>query len=529
MSAMLTGIRLSVHWLCPLILGVLCCGLSRASADPQEIVVSPADDLKAAFEMVPEGGRIVLKSGIHRPPGALRLERAGVTLTGEPGAELHATENLTAAAMLTVCADGVRINGLVFDGGFVPSRAIRSEQTTRNLRIEDCEVRYWGKHGIDLDGAEQLVLNCHIHHCLSKAEGIRTDAHGVVTLHANGLRIERCRINNCSGDSVQADRGSWQNVEIVDCDMSLEPLAKSMGGFAEGDLVGENAFDSKRESNLPRGKVLIEKCRMWGFDGSTQQGNWAALNLKENVEVTVQGCTVERSQIGTRFAAVRRGSPLIVHMEDCDFSKCGVALRFEDLREGPDALIPELSVDDCRIRDCKLHLMFLGYRRGSGQGPWQPPNGVFIRNCVFAPRIRLAVGTGDPKVVKEATRQLVMLGNNQEQDVLDHGAGAGDSPSQAARGSKGVTGGRGGKAEASNESGPVCPNDESHRGKIYRRAGGKLHCRCPACGALWTLPDNTAKPAPTTPEPKPAPAAEKGAPGTKPAANSGKTPASASK
>ena len=255
MSGMLTGMRLSVRWLCPLFLGVLWCGLSRAVADPQEIVVSPADDLEAALEMVPEGGRIVLQAGIHRPRGALRLERAGVTLAGEPGAEVHVPEDFQADSLLTVRADGVRITGLVLDGGFASSRAIRSEKTTRDLRIEKCEVRFWGKHGIDLDGAEQLVLNCHIHDCLSKAEGIRTDAHGVVTLHANGLRIEGCRISNCSGDSVQADRGTWQDVEIVDCDMSLEPLVKSMGGFAEGDLVGENAFDSKRESSLPRGKV----------------------------------------------------------------------------------------------------------------------------------------------------------------------------------------------------------------------------------------------------------------------------------
>ena len=529
MSGMLTGMRLSVRWLCPLFLGVLWCGLSRAVADPQEIVVSPADDLEAALEMVPEGGRIVLQAGIHRPRGALRLERAGVTLAGEPGAEVHVPEDFQADSLLTVRADGVRITGLVLDGGFASSRAIRSEKTTRDLRIEKCEVRFWGKHGIDLDGAEQLVLNCHIHDCLSKAEGIRTDAHGVVTLHANGLRIEGCRISNCSGDSVQADRGTWQDVEIVDCDMSLEPLVKSMGGFAEGDLVGENAFDSKRESSLPRGKVLIEKCRMWGFDGSVQQGNWAALNLKENVAVTVRGCTVERSQIGARFAAVRRGSPLIVQMEDCNFSRCDTALRFEDMREGSEALTPDLAVEDCRFEDCKLHVMFVNYKRPAGQGSWQPPKGVHIRHCLFDPRIRVGLSTGETRLLQEAGRQLIKLGENQEQDAPRRGTGSRDKTTPETTDTNTPTGDRRKTAEAANDSGPVCPSDDDHRGKVYRRAGGKLHCRCPVCGAVWTVPDKPAKPSPTTPAGTPAPATDKTAPGTRPAPSGGKTPAPASK
>lgn len=521
MTSMWMGIRLSVRWLCPLLLGGLCCGLSglsQAADDPMEIVVSPEDDLAAALERVPEGGRIVLTSGIHRPESRLGLERAGVTLTGEPGAELQIRKDFRGDALLTVRADGVRIIGLVFDGGFAATRAIRSEKTTRDLRIEKCEVRYWGKHGIDLDGADQLVLNCHIHHCLSKAEGIRTDAHGVVTLHAKGLRIEGCQISNCSGDSVQADRGTWQNVEIVDCDMSLEPLAESMGGFDAGDRVGENAFDSKREANLPRGKVLIEKCRMWGFQGSTQTGNWAALNLKENVAVTVRGCSMEGSRIGVRLAAVRRWSPLIVQMEDCSVSNCDVGVRFEDLREGPEAPVPELSLEDCRIEDCKLHVQFFGYKFAPGQGSWQPPKGVHISNCKFAPKLRIGLGTNQPKLLQEAARYLVQFGENQELSPSPAAAGSNDTASRETPGRRVSAG----DAEAANDSGPVCPRDEGHRGKIYRRAGGKLHCRCPACGALWTLPDNAAKPSPATPAGTPAPAADKGAPGTKPVATGGK-------
>jgi len=133
---MLTGMRLSVRWLCPLFLGVLWCGLSRAVADPQEIVVSPADDLEAALEMVPEGGRIVLQAGIHRPRGALRLERAGVTLAGEPGAEVHVPEDFQADSLLTVRADGVRITGLVLTGDSRPAgrSAAKRRRATCGLR-----------------------------------------------------------------------------------------------------------------------------------------------------------------------------------------------------------------------------------------------------------------------------------------------------------------------------------------------------------------------------------------------------------
>jgi hypothetical protein len=529
MSTTLSGLRLGIWSIGPLFIGALGIGtlgisglgisglgggLSRALAAPPEIVVPPSGDLVALVQSVPAGGRILLKAGVHRPQRALKLERAGVTLAGEPGAELHPPEGLQGDALLTVAADGVRITGLVLDGEFVASRAIRSLQGSRDLRIEGCEIRFWAKHAVDLDGANQLVSNCHIHHILQKANGARSDAHGIVTLHSKGLRVQGCRINNCSGDSFQADRGTWQNLEFVDCDLSLEPLAEPLGGFEKGEVVGENAFDLKRESKLARGQILIEECRMWGFDGSTEASNWTALNLKENVAVTVRNCSVKQSQIGARLAAFRRGSPLICQFENCSFDTCRLALRFEDLRTGPEADAISLSVENCQFGQCDLHLLFDKFRKASGQAVWQLPKGVRITRSVFDPSLRIALGTGDPKVLKEAAGQLLSLGENREENpppalaettntqvraVAAAANPAGPSATPPRSASPRSTPTSVAVSEPVDDSTPVCPRDESHRGRVYRRAAGQLHCRCGTCGTVWTLADKSSSPTQSPP------------------------------
>lgn len=487
MSTTLCGLRILVRLGCAVVLGLACTAVPGAETEPVELRVDPGGDLTAALAQVPAGGRLVLRKGVHPVTRPLRIERAGVTVAGEPGAELHAAPELTTDACLTVAADGVRITGLTLDGEFVVTRAIRSVRGSRDLRIEHCEIRHWGKHGVDLDGTAQVVANCHIHHCLRKIDGARADAHGIVTLHADGLRVESCRIGNCSGDSVQADRGTWQNLEIVDCELFLEPLTESLGGFNAGDLVGENGFDSKREPGLERGRVLIEKCRLWGFDASVEQGNWAALNLKENVAVTVRDCRVERSRIGARLAAVRRGGRLTCQLENCRFENCVTGIRFEDLKSVSAGEAVALAVEGCHLGDCQWHLQFDQYKRVSGQGTWELPQGVSVTRCLFDPSIRIALGTGDPARIREATGALLASGENREERPASQPAERRDTPVRVAAGSVAPRSVKPVDPAAGENMNPVCPRDESHRGRVYRRVAGQLHCRCPSCGTVWTV------------------------------------------
>ncbi|MFM8288324.1 MAG: right-handed parallel beta-helix repeat-containing protein [Planctomycetaceae bacterium] len=482
--------------------------LTPVLAGPRDMVVSPADDLATVVETVLEGGRIVLKAGVHRPRRALRLERPGVKLVGEPGAELHPPAGVTEDALLTVAADGVRIVGLVLDGEFEATRAIRSLQGSRDLRIEECEIRYWAKHAVDLDGSDQLVSNCHIHDILQRTNGARSDAHGIVTLHAQGLRIQGCRIENCSGDSFQADRGIWQDIEISDCDLSQEPLDSPLGGFPEGDLVGENAIDVKRAAQLERGRILVEECRMWGFQRVTEDGHWAALNLKENVAATVRNSSVSQSQIGLRLAGFRRGSPLICRLENCSIETCEFGIRFEDLRTGPEAAAMSLSVENCQFAGCELHLLFLKSGRIPGQALWHPPKGIEVSHCRFDPQLQMSVGTGDSKLLKEAIGQLLSLGENREVNptrpdasgVLATGA-TDPASSPGARPAKLAQTRRAPIPTAAldppSDTPFICPHDSAHQGRVYRRAAGQLHCRCDSCGAVWKTPEKSTKP-PTT-------------------------------
>jgi len=452
----------------------------ESAGDPPELVVAPQDNLAELVARLPARGRLRLRAGIHQTNRPLRLERPGVTVVGDPGAVVRPTANFVGDALWIVAANDICLERLKLDGEFVATRGIRSQVGSSNLVIQDCEICRWGKHAVDLDGARQWVRDCHIHHCLQKTAGASSDAHGVVTLHAQGLRIERCRIGNCSGDSVQTDRGQWQDVEIIDCELFLEPLAADMGGFQRGDLVGENALDTKREAQLPEGRIVMNCCRMWGFEANVQEGNWAALNIKENVSVTVQGCQIRASRIGARLSGSRKGGHTRCLLRECQFEGCRVGCRFEDQTVPRRRDQIPFQVSQCQFRGCEQDLEY--DRVKPAVGAVELPATIEVSGCEFASGLRLKLGTSHPLVVQEARRLLLEEGGNSEQTP-----GAAPMAPPSVRLAGGVTD-RTASQTIDPDGQPICPANQAHRGRVYRQIRGQSHCKCATCGTLWTLP-----------------------------------------
>ncbi|RPI90738.1 MAG: hypothetical protein EHM42_00910 [Planctomycetaceae bacterium] len=386
--------------------------LAAGSSAIESAVIPDDGSVAEVIRRIADGGTITVRPGIHLVEQRINTTSNRVTLRGEPGAVIRAASTLTGSAMLDIRGSGWLIEGLVFDGQFCPARGLKTRGSTRGFTIRKCEVRNWGYHALDLDGSDLLVENCRIHDNLkTTATGQRDDAHGVATLHAQGLTIRGCRIWNCSGDSVQPDRGSWQNVVIEDCDMYLEPLADDMGGFRRGDLVGENALDTKKAATDERGVVVVDNCRAWGFR-NPREGSWAAFNLKEKVQVTVTGCTVRDSMIAFRLPSWRKGGRLHCEIRDCQISECDTAFRIEDQWKN-DINEPGGSVvARCRVTGCQTGVEFTEAGGPSGQGVFEA--GSSITESVFSPAMTLRLRGGNQPARNALRQQLLAAGNTEE-------------------------------------------------------------------------------------------------------------------
>ncbi len=170
--------------------------------------------------------------------------------------------------------------------------------------VRNCEVRRSSRDLIDIRSPQHVLIeNCLIHHALNAAGG-RTDAHGIAAGAVRDLTIRDTEIHTFSGDGIQIDPGrthpGWDRVTVERARIWLAPLTMSENGFEAGAVPGENAIDTKANTRLPRSSLTIRDTEVFGFrDGMIL--NMAAFNLKENVQVTVDGVTVTNSEIAFRL------------------------------------------------------------------------------------------------------------------------------------------------------------------------------------------------------------------------------------
>lgn len=292
---------------------------------------SPLKSLPAALKRLTTGGSIIVRGG--RYPLAARLEIGvkRVTIRSREMESVIIEHGDYRGGMFTVTAEEVTIQGLTLDGRFVAdSRAIVGKNSARKLMIKDCEVKNFTNHALDLDGDDCRIEGCHIHHILwwDKARDAREDAHGIVTTNAKQLFIKSCRVHHVSGDCFQGERGQWTAVTIDGCDFANGVLEEDMAGFKKGVSPGEDGIDTKHVPEGEHARLVVRRTRFHDFRSSFIDTP-AALNLKENVEVVVDGCDLADAVVALRLRGTGRGEmwPAVVN---CTIRNCDVGVRYED-------------------------------------------------------------------------------------------------------------------------------------------------------------------------------------------------------
>jgi len=218
---------------------------------------------------------------------------------------------------------------LLVDGQWVDGNLVKIN--AHNVTLRNSEIRNGRHNAVTVYAKNVTIEKCRIHHLLKGSFKKQDDAHGI-TGQPHNLVIRDCEIYYTSGDSVQFDpgRGAWGHVLIENCTFWTGPLPADAAGFKKNERPGENAVDTKALKKHPRAKLTIRNCLFYGW-GQGQISTQAALNLKENVNVTVENCVLRDNDISFRLrgdTGERGGASVTIR--NCAIYKSKYGLRMED-------------------------------------------------------------------------------------------------------------------------------------------------------------------------------------------------------
>jgi hypothetical protein len=260
-----------------------------------------------------------VRSGAAGAPITLRAAESGTAIVTRAG------------RVLSVSHAYFVVEGLVFDGQYGADDTVRVTSAGDFLQLRASEVRRSTKDLIDMGSPEGVVIDgCLIHHALNAANK-RTDAHGVVAGAVRKLTIRNTEIHTFSGDGLQLDPDrtapGWDQVTVEGSKIWLAPLPAAENGFAAGVVPGENAIDTKQAATNVRSRLIVRDTIASGFRGGLI-ANMAAFNLKEYVDVTVDGVTVFDSEIAFRLRGPATGARVLV--KNAVVHDVVTAFRYED-------------------------------------------------------------------------------------------------------------------------------------------------------------------------------------------------------
>jgi hypothetical protein len=210
----------------------------------------------------------------------------------------------------------------------------RVKITADDVTLRHCEIRNATGNGVAVFGKNVVIENCKIHHLLNGTFESQHDAHGI-TGHPQKLEIRNCDISYVSGDCIQfdPDRMPWSDVLVEKCTLWTGPLPADAGTFKAGQRPGENAFDSKTPASGARSKIAFKKCLFHGWNQPGQVGMLAAINAKENVDITIELCAFRDNQVAFRLRGPGRNGGARVTIKDCSIDDSQIAVRMEDKLE----------------------------------------------------------------------------------------------------------------------------------------------------------------------------------------------------
>jgi hypothetical protein len=305
-----------------------------AGASGDGSAAAPFGRIQQALDLAHAGDTVLVHPGVYAE--SLVTRRAG-----EPGAPItiRTTQAPLSALVrstgrvLRVSHAHVVVDGLILDGQFGAADAVRLESGAHHFVLRRSEVRRSGRDCIDMGGPNDVLLeNSVIHHCLWW-DGGRQDAHGVVAGPVRGLILRNLEIHTFSGDGLQLDPGrslpGWDEILVENVHFRLAPLPQAVNGFAAGLVPGENAVDTKTHASAPRARLTLRNVTATGF-GPGLISNMAAFNLKERVDVLVDGATVSLSEIAFRLRGPGTRGGAWVDMRNVVIHHVVTGVRYED-------------------------------------------------------------------------------------------------------------------------------------------------------------------------------------------------------
>jgi hypothetical protein len=268
---------------------------------------NPFGRIQDALNAAQAGDTVTVRPGTYNE--TLATVRAGteqlpITLRSASGRGSVLVTN--PGRVLTIGQPYFVVDGLTLDGQYGADDLVRVGSGAHYLHLKNSEFRRSSRDLVDMNAPTGVLIEgCLIHHALNPTNGV-SDAHGVVGGAIHNLTIRDSEIHTFSGDGVQVDPGraapGWNGLTIERTHIWLEPLPAGENGFPAGVAPGENAVDTKASSSFARSTVFIRDVVAHGFrNGFFANANYAAFNLKENVDVTVDGVTVFDSEIAFRL------------------------------------------------------------------------------------------------------------------------------------------------------------------------------------------------------------------------------------
>jgi hypothetical protein len=295
---------------------------------------NPFGRIADAIAIAKAGDTVLLKAGTYAEN--LRTVRGGTSssrLTIRAEADGKAILTTRTSNVVRVSHPYVTIRGLVVDGQYGLYDAVLVDSAATGTILQYLEVKRATKDCIDIRSTVNVVVEKSvIHHCLNATNG-RTDAHGIAAGAVKNLIVRDTKIHTFSGDAIQLDPDraapGWDRITIDRCQFWLEPLTTAENGFAVGTVPGENALDTKTLESAPRAIVTVRQTEAWGFRGGLIT-NMAAFNIKENVDATLDGVTVSRSEIAFRLRGPGANGGAWARVQNAVVYDVGTAVRYED-------------------------------------------------------------------------------------------------------------------------------------------------------------------------------------------------------
>ena len=281
--------------------------VGNSAANGNGSAASPFNSINAALDAAQPGDVIrILPGSYSESITTKRGGTAGQPITIRADNPTDRPRITQSGTVLTINQDYITIDGLIIDGDFGNSDLVKINNADHTI-LSNCEIRNGTKDGVDLANSDDVLIeNCRIHHLLGGSFNSQVDAHGIVAASERNLTIRGCEIFYVSGDCFQTDPGRgvprWDNILIEDSKLWTGPLPADAAGWKAGEIPGENAVDTKVNSDDPsyRARITIRNVEAYGFTPG-YINNRAAFNIKEKVECRMKSVMAHHNEIAFRL------------------------------------------------------------------------------------------------------------------------------------------------------------------------------------------------------------------------------------